>query len=155
MQRAPDAAGEPGAVEEDAGIVDEAGDRGRLAVVTRLARAQEAAAAGLGVELHLVRSQAHERLDDVGDVVVVDEVGAVAAAPLGQFRRRRVEHPLAPLPVDAAVVRAQERGVEHPCALLLGILEADPLVQVVGPARGHRRHHATETPDLRRTPPVG
>ena len=52
------------------------------AVVARLAGPQEPALAGLGVELHLLGAQPDERLDDVGDVVVVDEVGAVAAAAL-------------------------------------------------------------------------
>ena len=35
-----------------------------------------------------------------------------------------------PVAVDAAVVRAQERGVEHPRALLGRVLEPDPLVHV-------------------------
>ena len=132
MQRAADAAGEPGPVEEDAGVVDEAGHGHRDAVVAGLAGSQEPAPPGLGVELHLVGAQAHERPDDAGHVVVVDEVGAVAAAALRQLGRRGVEDALAPGAVDAAVVRAQERGVEHPRPLLVGILEADPLVEVVG-----------------------
>ena len=69
-------------------------------------------------------------LDDVGDVVLVDEVGAVAAAPLLHLRRVGVEHPLAPGAVDAVVARAQERGVEHPRALLLGVLERHPLAHL-------------------------
>ena len=46
--------------------------------------------------------------------------------------RRRVEHALTALAVDAAVVRAQVGRIEHPGALFLGVLERDPLVDVVG-----------------------
>ena len=133
MQRAAGAAGEPGAVEEDAGVVDQAGHRRRRAVVARLAGPQEAAARrprrGTASDRGRRRTKC---LDDVGDVVLVDEVGAVAAAPLLHLGGAGVEDALAPVAVDAAVVRAQERGVEHPRALLVGVLEADPLVQVVG-----------------------
>ena len=69
---------------------------------------------------------------EVGDVVVVDEVGAVAAAALLELRCGFVEDSLAAAAVDAHVVRPQVRGVEDPGALLVGILEAHPLVQVVG-----------------------
>ena len=65
VQRAPDAAGEARPVEEDARVVDQPG-HGRIAVPSSSdPRAQEAAAASLGVELHLLGSQPHERLDDV------------------------------------------------------------------------------------------
>ena len=132
VQRTPDAAGEPGAVEEDAGVVDEPAHGHVAAVRPRRTPGRGTLLAGLRVELHLVGPQADERLHHVGDVVVVDEVGSVAAAPLLELGRRSVEDPLAALTVDAAIVRTQERGVEHPRALLVGILEADPLVQILG-----------------------
>jgi hypothetical protein len=96
VQGAAGAAGEAGPVEEDAGVVDER-------VTVRLRRRRRLAGRrnpprGLGVELHLARRQPHERLDDVGDVVVVDEVGAVAAAALLPARRRRVEDARAAAP---------------------------------------------------------
>ena len=134
VQRAPGAAGEAGSVEEDAGVVDQAGDRDLGAVVGRLAGTEEPPAPGLGVELHLVGPEAHEPGDDVGDVLLVDEVGPVAAAPELELRGRLVEDPEAPLAVDAPVVGAQERGVEHPGALLVGVLEADPLMNVLAPS---------------------
>ena len=68
----------------------------------------------------------------VGDVVVVDEVGAVAAAALRQLGGRLVEDPLAAAAEDAAPVRTQEAGIEHPRALLVGIFETHPLVEVAG-----------------------
>ena len=83
VQRAAGAAGEAGPVEEDARVVDEPGDRGRcrrrrLPVAgTRLASPSRGTAL-LGLE-------PHERLDDGLHVVVVDEVGAVAAAALLQL----------------------------------------------------------------------
>ncbi len=66
-------------------------------------------------------------------VVVVDEVGAVAAAALGEIGRVVVEHALATGAVDAAPVGTQERGVEHPRASVEAILEADPLVKIERP----------------------
>ncbi len=69
---------------------------------------------------------------EVGDVVVVDEVGAVAAAPVLEFRCGLVEDPLAAASVDAHVVRPQVGGIEDPGALFVGILETHPLVEVVG-----------------------
>jgi hypothetical protein len=137
VQGAAGAAGEAGPVEEDARILDEAG-HGRLhAVVAGFAGSQEAAPLGLGVELHLIGAQPHERLDDVGDVVVVDEVGAVGAAALLHLGCWGVEDARAAHPVDAAVVGPQERGVEDPRPQLGRVLEGDPLVQVVG-GRRHR-----------------
>ena len=72
-----------------------------------------------------------------GHVVVVDEVGAVAAAALHELGRRSGEHALAPLPEDARPVGEEERDVEDPRAVLVGILEAHVLVEVFGIRRSH------------------
>ena len=53
-------------------------------------------------------------------VVLVDEVGAVAAAPLLELGGAAGEHALAPVAVDAAPRAREERDVEHPRALLVG-----------------------------------
>ncbi len=98
--------------------------------VRRLAGGEEAGGDGLVVELHVPRLEADEVLDDVGDVVLVDEVGAVAAAALLHRRCIGVEHPLAPGAVDAVVARPQERRVEHPRALLVGVVERHPLAHL-------------------------
>jgi len=45
--------------------------------------------------------EAHDVGDDVGHVVIVDEVGAVAAAALGEVLGVPVEHALAAVAVDA------------------------------------------------------
>jgi hypothetical protein len=63
--------------------------------------------------------------------IVVDEVRAVTAAPLGEVRRVVVEYPLAALAVDAAVIRAHVGRVDHPGAVLGRVTEGDPLVDVV------------------------
>ena len=67
---------------------------------------------------------------EVGDVVVIDEVGTEAATPEAEFGCRFVEDALAAAAEDARVVRAQVRGVEHPRALFVDLVEADPLVDV-------------------------
>src|SRR6185503_16983753 len=94
--------------------------------------ADEAALAPLAAELPLLVGQAVGGGLDGGHVVVVDEVGAVAAATLHELGRRSGEHALAPLPVDARPVGEEERDVEDPRAILLGILEAHVLVEVLG-----------------------
>ena len=60
-------------------------------------------------------------------VVLVEEVGTVRAATLHQLGSRVVMDALATLPVDALVVGAEERCIDHPCPEFLGILETDPL----------------------------
>ena len=126
VQRAAGSAGEPGAVEEDARPVDEAGDGGPVLGV------EVAAASTRAMELPLVGGQPSGGLGDDAHVVVVDEVRAVAATALGQLGGVTVEHALAAAAEDARPRRAQERGVEHPRAPLVVVLEAHPLVQVEG-----------------------
>ena len=69
---------------------------------------------------------------DGGEVVVVDEVGAVAAAALLEVLGRAGQHALAAVAEDAGPRREQERDVEDPGAVLVGIFERDPLVEVLG-----------------------
>ena len=128
MERAADAAREPGAVQEDARAVDEAGLD--LAGLVRLGGPGLAVADV--VELPLLGGEAlgvgeHRRL-----VVLVDEVGAVAAAALLELGGGPGEHALAPVAVDARPRAGEERDVEDPGALFVGVLEGDPLVEVVG-----------------------
>ena len=88
------------------------------------------------MELHDVGIETGERPYDVLDVVVVDEVRSIAAASLGHVGRVVVEDPLTPLAVDAAMVRAQVGGIEHPGAVLGRVAEGDPFVHVVGVVDG-------------------
>ena len=93
--------------------------------------------AALRRNCHCSFGEAGRRRLHRGDVVVVDEVGAVAAAPLLELGRRAGEHALAAVPEDARPARQQERDVEDPRAVLVGILEAHVLVEVLGIRRGH------------------
>ena len=128
----PGPGGEPGTVEEDAGAVDEAGDR--LAVLVGLGDAAALVGDALVLPL-LVGQPLGDRLDP-GQVGVVAEVGAVGAAALLQLGRLLGEHALAPPAEDARPRRGEERQVEDPGALLVGVLERHPLVQVF--RTGHR-----------------
>ena len=67
-----------------------------------------------------------------GLVVLVDEVGAVAAAALLEVGGGTGEDALAAVAVDAGPRAGEEREVEDPGALFVGVFEADPLVEVVG-----------------------
>ena len=141
VQRTADAALEAHPVQEDARIVDESGDRRPAAVLFGVALAQMSLLHHLGVELHVARLEPLDMSLQVLDVVVVGEVGAVAAAAELQLRCRLVEDALATAAVDARVVRAEICRVEQPGAVLVGVLEADPLVQIVrrwgGVSAGH------------------
>ena len=77
---------------------------------------------------------------EVGDVVVVDEMGAEIAAAEPEFGRRLVEDPLAAAPEDARVVGPEIGGVEDPGALFVDLVEADPLVDVGGCAHCGRTY---------------
>ena len=90
----------------------------------------------------------------VCDVVVVDEVGAVAAAALREvLGRRRRARPGTPRRRCSDEFESRIRRVEHPGALLLGVLERDPLVEVVGRAVGSRgvRHRRARYSSSRRS----
>ena len=67
----------------------------------------------------------------VGVVVIVDEVGAVAAAALLEFGRGAGQHARTATTVDAGPGAQQERHVEHPGAVFVGIVEREVLVEVV------------------------
>ena len=58
------------------------------------------------------------------------EVRPVRATPLHQLRCRPGEHALAPVAEDARPGAGHERDVELPGSLLVGVVEADPLVGV-------------------------
>ena len=86
------------------------------------------------VELPLLGGQALGVGQHGGLVVLVDEVGAVAAAPLLQIGGGTGEHALAAGAVDAGPRAGEERHVEDPGAVLVRVLEGDPLVEIVGHA---------------------
>ena len=133
-----------GLVEEDAGVVDE--PRDGLAALVLVDHALLGA-----VVLPLVGRQGGGRLLDPAGVLLVDEVGAVAAAALDELGRGAGEHPLAPVAEDAGPVARQERDVEHPRPLFLVVLEADPLVRV-GRCRGHGQARYSVRTRARGTP---
>src|SRR5580693_7823403 len=129
VEGAPDTAREIGLVQEDAGIVDQPGDG--LAALVLVDHALLGA-----VVLPLVRRQRGGCLLDPAGVLLVDEVGTVAAAALDELRSGTGEHALAAVAEYAGPVAGQERGVEDPRPLFLVVLEADPFVRV-GRCRGH------------------
>jgi hypothetical protein len=117
---------EVGSIEEDAGPLDQFRDD--LSVLLHSCRG----GAALGLELPLVVGEALRGLLDAPAVLLVDEVGTVAAASLDEFGRGTGQDPLAPVAEDAGPVALEERHVEHPRPLALGVLEADPFVGVGG-----------------------
>ena len=128
-RRSPTPPGKSGLVQEDAGVVDQPGHG--LAVLVDVDHVLLGA-----VVLPLLGGQGGGRLLDPPGVLLVDEVGAVAAAALHELGRGPGEHPLAAVAEDAGPVAGQERGVEDPRPLLFVVLEAEPLVRV-GRCRGH------------------
>jgi len=84
------------------------------------------------VELPLRGREALGVALEVRDVVRVDEVGTVTAASEVLVGGGLVEDALAAGSVDAGVARAEEGRIEQPRAVLVGVLEADPLVQIGG-----------------------
>src|SRR5262249_32274277 len=132
VQRAAGAAGETRAVEEDAGVVDEAGDARAV-----LLHPMEAAAASLAPVLPLLVGEPRRRRRHGGEILVVDEVGAVAAAALLELGGRPGEHALTSAAVDARPRRQEERDIEDPRPFFVGVLEADVLGQVVRDDGGH------------------
>src|SRR5207248_9143440 len=113
-------------VQEDAGPVDD--PRGQVARLCALERTTPSAVA----ELPLVRSERGRRPLDARRVLVVSEVCAVRAAPLAELGGGLREHALAPPSEDAGPRAEQEGDVEDPRPVLVGVLEAHPLVQAVG-----------------------
>ncbi len=131
VERASRAGWEARPVQEDACIVHQARGGHRCAVVGVLARGEESLLDRLGVELHHLGIETGEGSDHVLDIVVVDEVGPVTAASLGHLGRVVVEDALAPLAIDAAMVRSHVGRVDHPGAVLGRVAERDPFVHVV------------------------
>src|SRR6185295_17551388 len=124
VQRATRATGEVGLVVEDARTLDDSGLGGAVLGL------QHSLVAALLVVLPVARLEPGEGIEHSLDVVVVDEVGAMGATPLGEVGCIVLQHTLATGAVDAAPVGAKERGVEHPRASIVAVLEADPLVEV-------------------------
>ncbi len=112
-------------VQEDAGVADQLGHG--LAVLVDLNDVLL-----LAVVLPFLGGQGGRRLLDPPGVLLVDQVGAVAAAPLHELGGRPGEHALAPVAEDARPVAGEERGVEDPGPLLFVVFEAQPLVRVNG-----------------------
>src|SRR5579863_5666612 len=113
-----------GPIEKDARVLDQPGDD--LAVLLHPGRPQ----ATLGLELPLVRGEALGRLFHSPLVLLVGEVRPVAATSLDEFGGGLGQDALAARPEDALPIALQERDVEHPGALTLGVFKTDPLVGV-------------------------
>src|SRR6266542_3265534 len=138
VQRAPRPARESGSVQEDAGVVDEAGAPfdASLLVLAAL-RVNALGASGLRV-LPLIIGKFLCRAHDAIAVLAAREVRSIGAAALHHFRRGLGEHTLAAVPEDALPVRSQERDVDLPApALFLRVVEGHPLTGRPGP--GSRR----------------
>jgi hypothetical protein len=86
------------------------------------------------VELPRLRTKLLRGPQDRFFVVCIEEVRTMAAATVDQVRGVLIEYPPAPVPVDARPIRTEEAGIEHPCAFLVRVLEADPFVQILGSA---------------------
>jgi hypothetical protein len=124
------AAMEIGPIEEDARPLDQLGHD--LAVLLH----PRGGGSTLGLELPLVVREPLRGLLDAPAVLLVGEVGAVAATSLDQLGRGAGQHSLAPVTEDAGPITLEESHVEHPRPLALGVLETDPFVGV----GGNRRH---------------
>jgi len=123
VQRATNTAAKPGTVQKDAGIIDLTGDGGGSAVVVGFTRFQETRGNSLGMELHVMRLHPHKGPHHGLHIVVIDKMRSVTAAPLGHVGCISIEHPLASLAIDTAMVRAQIGGVDHPGAIFGGVGE--------------------------------
>ena len=87
------------------------------------------------VVLPLVGRQGLGDFLDAPGVLLVDQMGAVAAASLHELGCGAGEDALASLAEDALPIAGQETDVEDPGALLVLVLEADPLMGVDGGSR--------------------
>jgi hypothetical protein len=117
---------EVGAIQEDAGALDEFGDN-----FTVLLHARRGTTA-LGLELPLIVGEPLGGLLHAALVLLVGEVCSVAATALDQFGRGPRQYALAAGAEDAGPVALEEGHVEHPGSLALGVLETHPLVGVAG-----------------------
>ena len=134
MKSAADAPFETGPVKEDAGVISEAG---RAAAALFLFGHKPAIALGLGMELPLVWTQPLDRPFDLGDVVFIDHVGAVAAAALLEVRGIPGHDALTSAAENARPRRQEEGDIENPGAILSGIFEGQILVEVIWSGHGH------------------
>ena len=139
-ERAPGPTGESRPVEEDAGAVDEPRRQ-----VLALAFHDADAPRPFNV-LELALREARRRGLDAPGVLLVRQVGAVATAALGELRGGTGEHPLAARTVDALPTAEEERHVDHPRAVLVGVGEAHPFVRVIGDGHASNATGAAATP---------
>ena len=115
-----------GAIQKDARTLNESG--GRVAILVGLGNAVFA----LVLELPLVGRKAFCGLLDSLDVLLVDEVGSVTAAPFHQFFGGTRQDPLASVSEDTGPVALEECDVKDPRTLLIGIFKTDPFMGFQG-----------------------
>ena len=116
----------------------------------RARRGEEPLRRALVVELHLVRRQAARSVDDVGHVVLVDEVGAELQHPCSSSGARRRGCPGSP-PRRCSGSWSAGTWRRTPTSAARRVLEADPLVQILGSVVGRHRHGAI----VRHQRPIG
>ena len=116
--------GEPGAVQEDAGIILQHGDR-----IASLIFDQELVG-GLIDELPILGGQAGDRAANLGHVLLVHKVRTIRAATLDELGGGSRQDPLAARSKDAGPRAFEEGEVKAPRALLLLIFKTDPFMRV-------------------------
>ena len=136
VEGAAGSSGESRPVQEHAGIVDEGGRR--LAVGVR----HDELVRRIVLELPLVAREQGRLGQGVGDVLLVEQVGAVAAAPLDEVAGILGQDALAAGTEDAGPAALEIGEVEAPRPLFVRRVEADPLVRVSG-CLGHEGNLAS------------
>ena len=86
----------------------------------------------LALELPLILGEPLGGLFDASLVLLVDEMGPVAAASLDELLRRSRQHALAPRAKDARPITFEEGHVEHPGLFASFVFETDPFARVGG-----------------------
>ena len=125
MERATHTAFEPRFVVEDTCAVHAGGHIGAITLL-----AEPLAVFSLCMMLPVSRLQALDALLDRCQVLLVDEMSSVTATALLQFGGIVIEHTLATATVDALIVGTEERGIDHPGLILVGIAETEPFVEI-------------------------
>ena len=124
MERTTRACRKTRSIQEDAGSIDQAGSE------VSAGQLLDDALLSLLVELPDIGGESFGGSLDFACVLCPGEVGPVGAAALDQLRGRAGEDALATLSEDAHPRADQERHVELPGSLLVGVVEADPFVRV-------------------------
>jgi glycolate oxidase len=137
VQRAADPTGEARPIQEDAGVLDQAGAPLLLSVIVLSGLRVDALLSTRRRELPFVVAERARDARDVIAILPVGEVGTVRAASLDEIRRRAGQDALASAPEDAGPLRQQERDVDLPSAeLVFRVDERDPLA-------GRARHRGS------------